>query len=69
MFLLQDVSVCLSGAGVSSHDERYLTARGDVMTPVVGCTFVTSLSHSVGWTDALTCVCITVISHMSTLAR
>lgn len=59
----------VSGERERQTDERYLTARGDVMTPVVGCTFVTSLSHSVGWTDTLTCVCIAVVSHMSTLAR
>lgn len=47
----------------------WLTAAADVVTPVVGRTFVTSLSHGVGRTDTLTCVSITVISHMGTLAR
>lgn len=46
-----------------------LTAAADVVTPVVGCTFVTSLSHGVGRTDTLTCVSVTVISHMGALAR
>lgn len=45
-----------------------LTAGGDVMTPVVGCTSITSLSYGVGRTDTLTCVSITVVSHMGTLA-
>lgn len=51
------------------ENKPYLTAAADVVTPVVGCTFVTSLSHGVGRTDTLTCVSITVISHMGTLAR
>lgn len=54
---------------VKRGDEAYLTAAADVVTPVVGRTFVTSLSHGVGRTDTLTCVSVTVISHMGTLAR
>lgn len=51
------------------ENEPYLTAAADVVTPVVGRTFVTSFSHGVGRTDTLTCVSVTVISHMGTLAR
>lgn len=50
------------------ENKPYLTAAADVVTPVLGRTFVTSFSHSVGWTDTLTCVSVTVISHMGTLA-
>ncbi len=36
------------------ENKPYLTAAADVVTPVVGRTFVTSLSHGVGRTDTLT---------------
>lgn len=46
-----------------------LAARADVVTPVVGRTFVTSLSYGVGRTDTLARAGVAVISHMGTLAR
>ena len=45
----------------------YLASSYDIMAPVVWSTAVAPLTSSVGRTDTLPCVIITVISHMTAL--
>lgn len=50
------------------RERAHLTASGDVMTPEIGGTLVTPLSHRVWGADALSGVGVAVIPHMGALA-